>query len=75
MAKVTSYLVPRTSKKEKVTSHLEKSTPENNRTSMQNFYTADEYHQDYLDKNPQGYCHLPTSLFELARQAKDPSKR
>ena len=27
------------------------------------FYPADEYHQDYLDKNPNGYCHLDPSLF------------
>ena len=38
---------------------------------LQNFYTAEEYHQDYLDKNPDGYCHLPLSLFEFARQAKE----
>ena len=37
---------------------------------LQNFYTAEEYHQDYLDKNPDGYCHLPLSLFQFARQAK-----
>ena len=24
--------------------------------------------QDYLDKNPNGYCHLPMELFELAKQ-------
>ena len=36
---------------------------------LQNFYTAEEYHQDYLDKNPAGYCHLPQSLFEFARSA------
>ncbi len=23
-----------------------------------NFYKAEEYHQDYLDKNPRGYCHV-----------------
>lgn len=23
------------------------------------FYDAEEYHQDYLDKNPNGYCHVP----------------
>ena len=22
------------------------------------FWTAEEYHQDYLDKNPTGYCHI-----------------
>jgi peptide methionine sulfoxide reductase msrA/msrB len=37
---------------------------------LQNFYTAEEYHQDYLDKNPDGYCHLPQSLFEFARNAR-----
>ena len=34
------------------------------------FYCAEEYHQDYLDKNPDGYCHLPVSLFEFAKKAK-----
>ena len=38
---------------------------------LQNYYSAEEYHQDYLDKNPTGYCHLPLSLFEFARQAKE----
>ena len=41
------------------------------RLPLKNFYTAEEYHQDYLDKNPDGYCHLPTALFEFARQARD----
>ncbi len=26
------------------------------------FYDAEEYHQDYLDKNPNGYCHVDLSL-------------
>lgn len=34
-----------------------------------NFYPADEYHQDYLDKHPDGYCHLPQALFDMARKA------
>ena len=25
---------------------------------LQNFYDAEEYHQDYLIKNPNGYCHI-----------------
>ena len=41
---------------------------------LQNFYKAEDYHQDYLDKNPDGYCHLPQSLFEFARKAKDTKK-
>lgn len=36
---------------------------------LQNFYKAEDYHQDYLDKNPNGYCHLPLELFEFAKNA------
>lgn len=32
------------------------------------FYPAHEEHQDYLEKNPQGYCHISPDLFELARR-------
>ena len=42
---------------------------------LQKFYSAEEYHQDYLDKNPEGYCHLPLELFKFAKQAKDKSKQ
>lgn len=34
-----------------------------------NFFNAEDYHQDYLDKNKDGYCHIDPSLFELARKA------
>ncbi len=37
---------------------------------LKNFYTAEEMHQDYLDKNPTGYCHLSEALFEFARKAR-----
>ncbi|UYW00960.1 peptide-methionine (R)-S-oxide reductase MsrB [Flavobacterium agricola] len=36
---------------------------------ISNFYDAETYHQDYLDKNPNGYCHIPKKLFEEAKKA------
>ncbi len=38
---------------------------------LRNYYLAEEYHQKYLDKNPEGYCHIGSHKFEQARQAKD----
>ena len=38
---------------------------------IQNFFSAEEYHQKYLDKNPAGYCHIPTRYFSIAKQQKD----
>lgn len=37
---------------------------------LKNFYRAEDYHQDYLENNPDGYCHLPLELFEFARKAR-----
>ncbi len=36
---------------------------------LKNFYKAEDYHQDYLDKNPGGYCHIEPGLFEMAKNA------
>ena len=36
---------------------------------LQNFFTAEEYHQKYLVKNPGGYCHIPRAMFELEKTA------
>ena len=38
---------------------------------LKNFYPAEDYHQDYLDKNPGGYCHINPGLFKLAREVRD----
>ncbi|MCL2761504.1 MAG: peptide-methionine (S)-S-oxide reductase MsrA [Desulfuromonadales bacterium] len=32
--------------------------------SLKNYYPAEGYHQKYLDKNPNGYCHIPKSKIE-----------
>ncbi len=32
------------------------------------FYTAEEYHQDYLDKNPLGYCHISPDEINMASE-------
>lgn len=37
---------------------------------LRSFYVAEAAHQDYLDKNPTGYCHLSPALFRFARQAR-----
>ena len=34
------------------------------RLPLTNFYRAEEYHQDYLEKNPDGYCHIDFSLLQ-----------
>ena len=34
------------------------------RTPLECFYSAEEYHQKYLIKNPEGYCHLSPQLMK-----------
>ena len=33
---------------------------------LENFYTAEEEHQNYLKKHPQGYCHINLAALERA---------
>lgn len=35
---------------------------------LQNYYTAEHYHQNYLDKNPRGYCHIDLGKIKEAKQ-------
>lgn len=36
---------------------------------LTSFTLAEEYHQDYLDKNPGGYCHIDPALYRKAATA------
>lgn len=37
---------------------------------LANYFSAEGYHQDYLEKNPGGYCHIGLAEFEHARNAR-----
>jgi methionine-S-sulfoxide reductase len=38
-------------------------------TDLAQYYTAEEYHQKYLDYNPGGYCHIGKDKFAKAETA------
>lgn len=35
---------------------------------LKNYYLAEDYHQDYLEKNPTGYCHIGQFHFDRAKK-------
>ncbi len=41
---------------------------------LKNYFAAEAYHQDYLGSRPDGYCHVPVSMFEHARRAVVPDE-
>ena len=38
---------------------------------LKNYYRAEDYHQDYLDKNPNGYCHISAGKLDYARKVRE----
>lgn len=37
---------------------------------LENYSSAEDYHQDYLQMNPGGYCHIGRAEFDFARAAR-----
>ena len=42
---------------------------------LENYCPAEAYHQNYLQKNPSGYCHIGKDKFTQAKEAQDPELR
>lgn len=42
---------------------------------LENYSSAETYHQEYLKKNPGGYCHIGNHEFKKAATARDPSTK
>ena len=42
---------------------------------LENFYPAEDYHQNYLYDNPGGYCHVSPQLFKEARELKKADRK
>lgn len=40
-------------------------TPVVEAKKLENYYDAEDYHQDYLTKNPNGYCHVDLNLLKI----------
>ena len=38
-------------------------------TGLEQYYSAEDYHQKYLDNNPGGYCHIGRDQFAKAEKA------
>lgn len=43
--------------------------------ALQNFFLAETHHQMYLDKNPNGYCHIPKSMFNINKIKKERNEK
>ena len=39
-------------------------------SQLKHVYSADEYHQDYLQKHPDGYCHIPLDLINEVKNSR-----
>lgn len=38
---------------------------------LEHYYLAEDYHQDYLEKNPNGYCHIDLNAIKLNEEEAD----